>query len=430
MAERTPCHFETLSTVLGKWIEISVYPSGDGLSIYYRDISDRKAAEEAQHESELRFRQMANAVPNILWTAKIDGSRDYYNQRWYDYTGLTLEATRDWGWLSVVHEDDAPMMAATYRVSVEKGTEYADEFRLRGADGEYRWHIARGAPIKNDIGNIVRWVGACTDITAHKKEEQMQELLFQREHIIANQLQDALQRPLPNMTSGMAVRQHYEAALSEEAGVGGDFYDVFALEEGCTALVVGDVSGKGLKAAAQVATVRNMLRAFLYSKPTVAEAINNLNQTLAENNLLEGFATLFVGVYDSEAQLLKYVNCGQEPALLRRAATSMVEYLNPTGSILGCLVGELFREMTVTLAFGDALAIFSDGVTEVGPSRLEMLGVHGVSTLLETAVHTNNRVDAASVADALVLRIIAGVDAAAAGGVTRDDVCLLIAVVE
>lgn len=379
-------------------------------------------------ESELRFRQMANTVPNILWTARPDGSRDYYNQRWYDYTGLTVDQTHEWGWLSVVHPDEAPNMAASYRAAIERRIEYADEFRLRRSDGEYRWHMARGAPIKDDKGQVIRWVGACSDITAHKEAEQLQAALFHREHTIALQLQEALQRPLPSVTAGIAVRVHYKAALTEEAGVGGDFYDVFALDKTCTALVLGDVSGKGLKAAAQVATVRNMLRAFLYSNSTVAKAVNALNHALAENNLLDGFATLFVGAYDSNSRILKYVNCGQEPTLLRRAGTVRVEKLPPTGPILGCLDGERYLEMSVTLGRGDTLAIFSDGVTEVGPSRLNMLGIEGVSALLSKAPPEELTWHVERRAEAVVQRVIAGVNAAALNGVTRDDVCLLVAI--
>ncbi|BDI32122.1 hypothetical protein CCAX7_41730 [Capsulimonas corticalis] len=429
MKERAPCHFETLSATLGKWIEISVYPSGDGLSIYYRDISGRKAAEDIQREIELRFRQMADTVPNILWTARPDGSRDYYNQRWYDYTGLTEAQTHEWAWLAVVHPEDAPRMAASYRAAVGRGVEYADEFRLRRSNGEYVWHMARGAPIKNEDGDVIRWVGACSDITAHKQAEQLQAVLFQREHTIALQLQDALQRPVPMDTPGIAVHTFYEAALLEEAGVGGDFYDVYALNEVCTALVLGDVSGKGLKAAAQVATVRNMLRAFLYSKPTVAEAVDDLNVALAENNLLDGFATLFVGAYDSRSRILKYVNCGQEPALLLRASTGTVERLPPTGPIVGCMNDGSYQELTMTLAPGDALVIFSDGLTEVGPSRRNMLGVEGVTALLSEANSSENTERGAEKSEALVRRMISGVNNAAMGGVMRDDVCLLVAVV-
>ena len=264
----------------------------------------------------------------------------------------------------------------------------------------------------------------------------------QRERRIAEHLQAALQPELPTGIAGLKLTRYYEAAL-EEAGVGGDFYDVFAVEKGRTALVLGDLSGKGLAAAAQVATVRNMLRAFLYSRPTVAEAITELNRVLAENNLLTGFSTLFVAAYDSGTREMKYVNCGQEPALLRRAGASSVTLLSSTGPVLGSIENEQFAEETLTLAPGDALAIFSDGLTEVGLSRTTMLGIEGVTALFEKSGEFEKSDDglfgksarqdkktAAEVAEHIALRLIEGVDAAAQGGVVRDDVCLLVVVVE
>ena len=147
--------------------------------------------------------------------------------------------------------------------------------------------------------------------------------------------------------------------------------------------MLGDLSGKGLAAAAQVSTVRNMLRAFLYSKLTVAEAVTELNRILTENNLLIDFSTLFVAAYDSGTRQLTYVNCGQEPALVRRSATGMVAPLSSTGPVLGSIENAQFDEETLTLAPGDALAIFSDGLTEVGLSRTTMLGAEGVTALFE-----------------------------------------------
>ena len=245
-----------------------------------------------------------------------------------------------------------------------------------------------------------------------------------REHRIATQLQDALQPPLPASAPGLALGKYYEAAL-DEAGVGGDFFDVFPISATCTALVVGDLSGKGLAAAAQVSTVRNMLRATLYLGQTVAQAIVNLNNILADNSLLSGFATLFVGVYDASSGLLRYVNCGQEPGLVRRAATGQVEMLNPTGPVLGAFPGAAYTQDQAVLRPGDALALFTDGLTEAGPSRANMLELEGVAALLAAGIAPAE--DAAAQAEALTLSLIDSVDRFAASGV-RDDVCLLVAV--
>jgi len=266
------------------------------------------------------------------------------------------------------------------------------------------------------------------DVSERRALESERERLAERERNIARQLQAALTPTVPERIPGMALAKYYDAAL-DEAGVGGDFYDVFPVDKGCTALVVGDLSGKGLAAASQVATVRNMLRYALYRARTISGALDGLNALLAEQGLLSGFATLFVGAYDGAAGTLTYANCGQEPALVQRARGGPVELLAPTGPVLGSFEGAAFEEKTIALAPGDALALFTGGLTEVGRSRREMLGVEGVVALLGS-VGAPEGGGAAAVAARLASGLIAGVDAAASGGVARDDVCLLVGVVE
>jgi len=238
---------------------------------------------------------------------------------------------------------------------------------------------------------------------------------FQREQNIALSLQEALQPALPRRVAGMDLAFFYKSAL-QESSVGGDFADVFTLDKGCTALVVGDLSGKGLAAAAQVATVRNMLRSVIYMEPTLAEAVTRLNGVITRQGLLTGFVTLFVACYDAGERALRYVSCGHEPGLVRRAATGRVEELAPTGPIFGADEGVRYEEATVSLHPGDMLLLYTDGLTEAGPSRREFLGVAGMARLLETS--------SAQDASSLVAEIITGVRAYAQD-VLRDDACLL-----
>lgn len=603
--------FEEFYPPLGTWFEVRAYPSSGGISVYFHDINARKAAEAARdaaeaslRESERRFRQMADVMPQITWTARADGNLDYFNQRTYDYTGMTLEELCDDGWGNALHPDEIQFAYEVYGKAIQSGTVYEIEYRIRGADGAYRWHLGRSLPVRDSSGEILYWVGTATDIEDRRQAEDEREKLLQeaearaeresllnrisefirvsddptaiqeqaaaalgialnadrcffdtsdqsanlssitqewrregvaplagqyslsefqlisrlletgetlvyhdvrtdirlaplsaslerlglrsairvpifaggrsseggrlvalvgvamaesarewsaeevalvetvaaqtrtaseaarmrlREHIIATQLQEALQPPLPDFVPGLKLKKYYEAAL-EEAEVGGDFYDAFPIGEGRTALVVGDLSGKGLAAAAQVATVRNMLRATLYLGGSLADALINLNTILADNDLLTGFATLFVGAYDALTGKLAYVNCGQEPGLVRRASTGKTEELLPTGPVLGTFGGAVFTQSVVFLAPGDALALFTDGLTEAGPDRANMLGVEGVAALLSTPL-PEPEAPAEQQAEDLSLRLIAGVEQYAQTGI-RDDVCLLIAVVE
>lgn len=252
--------------------------------------------------------------------------------------------------------------------------------------------------------------------------------LQQRERNIATQLQDSLQPPSPPPVAGVSLAHFYRPALAE-ARVGGDFFDVFPVRETCTALVVADLSGKGLAAAQQVATVRNMLRFAVYSEPHLGQAISRLHQIMVDNNLLTGFATLFIGCYDPTERTLTYVNCGQEPGLIWRRTTRTIEELSPTGPILGGFSGGEFQQTCIALSDGDVFALFTDGLTEVGPSRAQLLEVEGVRALLmgccaDTADNRGIGHDSHAIKD----RLIAGVDAYARGGV-RDDIALLVGVV-
>ena len=238
-----------------------------------------------------------------------------------------------------------------------------------------------------------------------------------REHNIASVLQESLLPSVQPSLDGLEVTPFYRPALAE-AEVGGDFYDVFTISPDIFALVVGDVSGKGLAAAVQVATVRNMLRCLLYREQTVSEAINQLNNIATRHDLLSGFVTLFVGLYYRSSRLLRYVSCGHEPALLRRTKTGAVEELAPTGPILGAMEGVNYDEMSVTLAEGDMLAVYTDGMTDAGPDFNRFLGVRGLAALLRGEKATDTK----TVAD----NLLRGVEIHAEGAL-RDDACLLVA---
>ena len=270
--------------------------------------------------------------------------------------------------------------------------------------------------------NTEQLLAVSRDITQSKEDEAARERIQERKRNIAQQLQKALIPDPPVLIPGLQIASHYAPAL-DEAGVGGDFLDVFPLKESATVMVVADVSGKGLLAAAQVATIRNMLRCLLYEGQPVGTAIARLNVILSENALLLVFATLFVGIYsgDSTGGTLTFVNCGQEPGLLWRAATGIVEELSATGAVLGGFAEAVFETRSVRLASGDTLALFTDGLTEVGPTRRNLLEIEGVTALFSEACYSARE---NSIRD-VVTRLVAGVDAFAQQGV-RDDTCLLV----
>ena len=132
-------------------------------------------------QSDEQMRLMADAMPQIVWTARPNGYLDYYNQRWYDYTGLTYEQTKGWGWQQVIHPDDLQRALDCWTHSVATGETYEIEYRFkRGSDGTYRWHLGRALPTRNANGEIIKWFGTSTDIDDQKRTSEALRLSRER----------------------------------------------------------------------------------------------------------------------------------------------------------------------------------------------------------------------------------------------------------
>src|SRR5665213_1628620 len=116
------------------------------------------------------FKYLANNIPQITWTNLPNGEINYYNQQWHDYTGLSLEDSRD-GWNKIVHPEDLQNTTERFNASLKSGEVFQVENRLKNhADGTYRWHLNRAVPLRNENGEIVFWVGTATDIEDQKRE--------------------------------------------------------------------------------------------------------------------------------------------------------------------------------------------------------------------------------------------------------------------
>ena len=141
-----------------------------------RDVTEQKQSEAALRESELNFRTLADSMPQIVWTARADGFLDYYNQRWFDYTGMTLEQTIGWGWEPVLHPDDQQKCVDVWSESVRTGNDYHIEYRFkRASDAQYRWFLGRAIPLRDENGQITKWFGSSTDIHDQKIAQETAE---------------------------------------------------------------------------------------------------------------------------------------------------------------------------------------------------------------------------------------------------------------
>ena len=141
-------------------------------------------------DSEDRFRTLADTMPQMVWSTLPDGFHDYYNARWYEFTGVPAGSTDGEGWNDMFHPEDQVRAWEVWRRSLETGAPYQIEYRLRHVDGTYRWVLGRALPIRDEAGRITRWFGTCTDIheqklALHEREVISQELSHRIKNIFA-----------------------------------------------------------------------------------------------------------------------------------------------------------------------------------------------------------------------------------------------------
>ena len=175
--------WEHLSEPRQRWYDIRVYPSQNrGISIYFRDVTERKNAEDALRESEDRFRALADNISQLAWMADRNGDRFWYNRRWVEFTGMTAEEARGLGWKEVHDPAHVERVISSYERAIATGTDWEEMCPLRGKDGEFRWFLIRAVPIRDENGAVTRWFGTNTDIT---ERVQTSEALKRSEKIAA-----------------------------------------------------------------------------------------------------------------------------------------------------------------------------------------------------------------------------------------------------
>lgn len=162
------------------WVLVgSAIIAGDSGVGFVLDISQQKqteaalrASEHLARESETRFRALADNIAQLAWIADESGAIDWYNQRWFEYTGTSLEAMTGWGWQKVHHPEHVERVRERFLRHIAAGEPWEDTFPLRSASGEYRWFLSRAAPIRDDAGKVVRWFGTNTDVTEQRAAEE------------------------------------------------------------------------------------------------------------------------------------------------------------------------------------------------------------------------------------------------------------------
>ncbi|MBS0172203.1 MAG: PAS domain S-box protein [Nitrospira sp.] len=243
------------------------------------DITARKETQEALHESEARFRTLADNMSQFAWMADSTGWISWYNQRWYEYTGTTFDEMQGWGWKKVHHPEHVNRVENKWRKAHETGEPWEDTFPLRGRDGTYRWFLSRALPIRDSGGRIEGWFGTNTDITCLREiqaslsesEQRLQTLTADLERRIEDRTQELQESrdSLRVMTTELNLVEQ-----RERKRLAGELHDYLAQSLVVCRLNLGRVRKEGLSPRADEVigeTEEILHKALDYSRTLMAE---------------------------------------------------------------------------------------------------------------------------------------------------------------
>ena len=266
-----------------RWFQVQAFPidgvGSDNVAVLFTDITKNKEAELSLRASEEEFRSLAQSMLNHIWTATPDGKIEWLNDRVLAYSGATAERLRGDGWASIVHPDDFPSAATAWSEALKTGELYQVEFRIRRHDGQYRWHVVRATPVKNEDGEIRRWVGSNTDIEHAKlNEAALAELNATLEQRIEERTEELVQSQ-----NALQQSQKMETIGKLTGGVAHDFNNLLQVVAGNLQLLAKDVAGNeraetrvknALAGVDRGAKLASQLLAFSRRQPLEPKVIN------------------------------------------------------------------------------------------------------------------------------------------------------------
>lgn len=391
---RTRCPDADIFILTGNTsLDAAVRAVNDGASLYLlKPINPsavvtivKRANDDRERRQQIKFQSLVlDNVQESVAAVDLDGNVIYWNHG--------AEALYGWS--------QAEMMGQPIRLMFPPGQhDQADLSRDLPGDGTPRvqetqrtckdGHVVeveeRTHTLRDPAGKHIGYLALSRDIAERKTAERKIENALQLEHQNAVRLQQALlPKELPQHRPGLEIGRRYAPAWSE-ADVGGDFYDVLPLSGGRTAVVLGDVSGKGLDAGILMGRIRHVLNAYADEDDRPRHVLERTNRHLVSKMPEERFVTLFFATYDPTNQCLRYASAGHEPAILRRSDGS-IELLNDTGPMVGVDVSLGFGCELTHFRPGDLLLIYTDGASEAGGPN-HFLGTEGLVELIRKFAH-------------------------------------------
>ncbi len=402
------------------WVS-SYYPVDDanghrlGVGVLATEITERKAAEEALRQ----FQFISEKANDAFFLMDAAGRFVYVNDAARQLLGYAPEQMRNLR----VPDVDTQVQESEYQALFRQAqTEIVPPF-----ESEQRRADGTTFPIEASVSSLTvsgrpLLFASVRDITERKRQQEEMAALYEREHKIAESLQRSLlNKPPASILTGIDVETIYRPAR-DEALVGGDYFDVFALDGGRLALVVGDVSGKGLEAASRTAEIKYTLRAYLREHSDAASALSRLNAFLCESQAMDAgegeyFVVMTLAVVDAATGIARLAAAGAEPPIVLHPDGTFAE-VAVSGIPLGIAAKASYQAADLYLDTGDLLLIATDGVTEARQGR-EFLGNDGMARLAAAALPQGT---------------LAGIGQAVLDGAKtfaenrlHDDVCLLLA---
>jgi serine phosphatase RsbU (regulator of sigma subunit)/integral membrane sensor domain MASE1/anti-sigma regulatory factor (Ser/Thr protein kinase) len=299
--------------------------------------AERRTALAQMQAAELRFKVLAETLPQMVWTADPSGTIDWLNARWRQFIG----------------NDERSLGVSDWTDLIAAGQPFERELRLRGSDGVSRWFLVRAEPMRDKRGRIVRWYGTHTDIDDQRRA-------FERTARIATTLQSAfLPQTLPEHQF-LGFDALYLTA-GQEVLIGGDWYDAFALPSGEILVSIGDVTGHGLNAAVSAGRIRQTIVATALDMDDPAKILTKVNRLLQLHD--PTVATALVAIVDPYALTLRYASAGH-PAPIVAGKLVPAQALSYGSLPLGVSPTSEYRSFSKALERDDVVVFYTDGITE------------------------------------------------------------------